>query len=251
MTKRSYTQRTLRLLWGLSNARCAYPECDRLLVARATDKDRAAVLGEGAHIIAISEVGPRGDSELSEKDRNDYENLILLCRHHHSLVDGQPNSFTPDQLRGWKNSHEEQVLDLFREEVASIGFSELEVVTQILLGPYEPEAEDFEVLHQEEKLERNGLSESVAILLKIGELRALDVRDFVDHMASVDSGYPERLKRGFVEEYRRLQEAGESGDQLFESLREFASGRSVDMRKQAAGLAVLVYLFDLCEVFER
>lgn len=225
MPSRNYSKRTLKLLWGLSQARCAYPECRELLIAHATDEDRAAVLGEAAHVIAFSDLGPRPHSEMSEEERNDYENLILLCRNHHALIDAQPHTFAPDEVRGWKASHEAWVRDVFAREVAAIGFAELEVVTQTLLGPFVPRESDFQVLHQEEKLRRNGLSQNVSMLLKIGELRAKDVRDFVDHVAALDPDFPSRLTKGFVDEYRRHREFGELGDELFESLRDFAADR--------------------------
>lgn len=77
-----------------------------------------------------------------------------------------------------------------------------------------------------------------------------EVEEFVEHVAIRDSRFPERLKAGFVAEYSRLKEQGFEGDSLFEALREFAYGRTRNFQKQAAGLAVLVYLFEKCEVFE-
>jgi hypothetical protein len=63
--------------------------------------------------------------------------------------------------------------------------------------------------------------------------------------------FPEKLKSGFLAEYQRLCTAGMTGDALFESLHKFSCGNSSDFRKAAAGLAVLSYLFEKCEVFER
>ena len=57
-----------------------------------------------------------------------------------------------------------------------------------------------------------------------------------------------RLKAGFVSEYKRLLEGGLKGDLLFMSLVRFAAGRSGN---ESAGLVVLVYLFESCEVFEK
>jgi len=80
--------------------------------------------------------------------------------------------------------------------------------------------------------------------------KAREVGSFVKEVASLDLHFPERLKSRFVEEYRRLLNEGFQGDELFETLMVFSSRGSSDFKQQAAGLAVLCYLFEKCEVFE-
>lgn len=55
----------------------------------------------------------------------------------------------------------------------------------------------------------------------------------------------------FVNEYNRLFMSGVSGNDLFFSFLKFASGNSQDFTQQAAGLTVLTYFFEKCEVFEK
>lgn len=53
-------------------------------------------------------------------------------------------------------------------------------------------------------------------------------------------------------EYERLKNAElMSGDELFNGLLDFASLGATDFKQRAAGLTVLVYLFEKCEVFEK
>ena len=59
------------------------------LFAEATDYDPVVVIGEMAHVAGASDGGPRADADLSAKERNDYENLILLCRNCHGRIDKQ------------------------------------------------------------------------------------------------------------------------------------------------------------------
>ena len=66
-----------------------------------------------------------------------------------------------------------------------------------------------------------------------------------------DINFGERLKQGFVNKYLELKKSGIEGDELFLSLFEFASNNSQDLKTQAAGLAVLTYFFETCEVFEK
>jgi len=104
---RKYTQRTVSLLYGLSGNRCAHPKCDNKIIAEPTDFDDEAVIGHIAHIHSCSSKGPRPflNGKPEEKQINGFENLILLCRHHHGEIDAQENTFTVDAIREWKKSH--------------------------------------------------------------------------------------------------------------------------------------------------
>jgi hypothetical protein len=77
-----------------------------------------------------------------------------------------------------------------------------------------------------------------------------EVEQFVQSVARLDSHFPERLKTGFVTRYNDFLANGVSGDALFEALHDFASCSSSNFDRQGAGLGVLCYLFQKCEVFE-
>jgi tetratricopeptide (TPR) repeat protein len=102
---RSYSQRDIKLLFALSRNRCAYPGCDNPIVADATEFDDAAVVGQIAHIVASSGRGPRGDPTFPPEQLDREPNLLLLCGHHHALVDAQDATYTVEQLRAWKREH--------------------------------------------------------------------------------------------------------------------------------------------------
>ncbi|MFI7131338.1 tetratricopeptide repeat protein [Nonomuraea sp. NPDC050153] len=72
--------------------------------------DQIASLGEIAHIVGDSPNGPRGVSPLTPEERNRCDNLILLCSHHHQLIDSQPKTWTVDRLLAMKQAHEQRVL---------------------------------------------------------------------------------------------------------------------------------------------
>lgn len=101
--------KTHKMLWGRSASRCSYPSCRRELVEDATETDDESVVGDMAHIVAEEERGPRGDSPLTEEQRNKYNNLILLCKIHHKLVDDQPTHYSVDALLSMKSDHEQWV----------------------------------------------------------------------------------------------------------------------------------------------
>lgn len=105
-TSRSYSDRTLKLLWGRSAGRCAMPECRVELFAEATDYDPVVVIGEIAHVAGAADDGPRGTPALTTAQRNDYDNLILLCQNCHARIDGQTGFYSIAKLKDIKQAHE-------------------------------------------------------------------------------------------------------------------------------------------------
>lgn len=95
------TDKTTKRLFALSGNICAFPGCALPIVEAA-----GPVTGEICHIAARSPGGPRYDPSQSDKDRNGFGNLLLLCRHHHKVVDEEPNIYSVDVLRHIKAIHE-------------------------------------------------------------------------------------------------------------------------------------------------
>lgn len=247
--RRSYADRDLKLLWGLAAGRCS--KCRCVVVAEATEADPCAILGEIAHIVAHGDSGPRADPGFPKAGRDRYENLILLCPNDHTLVDKQDSTFRTDDLRAWKRDHERWVVERLREEAPGVGFAELQVVTTALVHAAIAPTSDFTVLDPAEKMLRNGLTDRVRFDLNIGLSKAPEVESFVMHIAKMDADFPERLKAGFLDEYRRQRARGVEGDALFTALASFSSAGHEEFRYLAAGRIVLAYLFEKCEVFER
>jgi len=137
-------------------------------------------------------------------------------------------------------------------EMPSVTFDELDVVTKFILGmpPASPEI-SFNLTDIREKISRNNLTEEVNSLLTMGMGKVKEVGRFIEHNALLRPDFPEKLKAGFLTEYYRLLQDGIQGDALFENLHNFSCGYSSNFRKEAAGLAVLSYFFERCEVFER
>ncbi|MGO9768507.1 MAG: hypothetical protein ACLPSW_02920 [Roseiarcus sp.] len=106
MTARNYSQATLKLLFAASGNLCAYPGCSNSIVALATEESDPAVLGQICHIYAAADNGPRGKPGLTERERNSVDNLILMCGHHHPLVDKQYEDYPAEKLKAWKRTHE-------------------------------------------------------------------------------------------------------------------------------------------------
>ena len=98
------TAKTTKMLWGRAANRCAI--CRMELVMDATETDDLSVVGEACHIVAQSENGPRGSSEMTREQRDLYGNLLLLCNVYHKVIDDQPGEYTVERLREIKTTHE-------------------------------------------------------------------------------------------------------------------------------------------------
>jgi len=103
---RNYSDRTLKILWGRAAGRCAVPNCRVELLVDETDYDPIVVIGDIAHMAAASDVGPRADRNLSERERDQYENLILLCKNCHTRIDGQKHTNPILLIKKLKTDHE-------------------------------------------------------------------------------------------------------------------------------------------------
>lgn len=103
----SITDHTRKVLWSLSGNGCA--RCGAALVhPPEAAGDPHAIVGRECHIIAQAPSGPRGDAgERNELDGQ--QNLILLCANCHAVVDGHPERFPPETLRGIKAAHESKI----------------------------------------------------------------------------------------------------------------------------------------------
>lgn len=60
------------------------------------------MLGEICHIKAQSPDGPRYDSAQSDKDRHNFDNLLLLCSSHHKVIDDDLVTYTVEHLTTFK-----------------------------------------------------------------------------------------------------------------------------------------------------
>lgn len=98
------SDKTRKILWGRSGNRCAI--CKHALVIDATAEDSVSVVGDECHIVSSKVNGPRHDSSYPMDHFDVYENLILLCRIHHKMVDDQSETYATDILRQMKSNHE-------------------------------------------------------------------------------------------------------------------------------------------------
>ena len=228
MASRSIPIPDRQLLFGRSAAFCAFPGCGARLVADRTDVDPTRVLAEIAHILGHSDAGPRADSSMPDAERDKYDNLILLCPTHHTLVDKQSNTYTPDDLRSWKASLEAWADQRLTEGASDFRFAELTVICDALIAnasvaPSTP----LVVAQPGVKMAYNDLTDLVGFQMKLGLMQAPQVEQFLaEYAGRIDASFPGRLRKGFLTEYERLWDEGLRGDPMFFGLVNFATNSS-------------------------
>ena len=248
---RNYTRADRALLWAHSGGLCGFPECRVICVLPANDNDPSATIGQIAHIEANSDSGPRANPNLPHQDRNLYENLILLCATHHTLVDAQANTYTVEMLRTWKTAQEARYSDFLAQAMPNITFTELEAITNVLVNGEQLPLSPITVIPPPDKIARNGLTGQSILWFNMGLLQIQQVKNYVETTGSIDRTFVRRLTSGFIGEYQQQRQAGLQGDALFAAMFRFSVQGRTEFQYQSAGLAVLVYLFERCEVFEQ
>lgn len=106
------SQPVIKRLFARSGNCCAFPKCTSPLVQGVT------VVGEICHIKAASPRGPRYDPQQTAEERHNYDNLIVLCANHHTIIDDDPEAYTVERLIKMKVDHEGRSATLPEEEVS-------------------------------------------------------------------------------------------------------------------------------------
>ena len=237
------------------------PSCRQLLSSEPHD-DEYVMFGVAAHIAGERGGGTRGrssarfDPAMSDEERNSLANLLYVCRNCHERIDAHPRGereYPVARLLEIKAKHERAVAAAVDEGLATVTFAELAEATRwVTEVPPPPPDRDFSRVAIEDKIERNGLSRSSQNLIVTHIAVASQVRSFIQGLSQDDPGFPQRLKSGFLQHYHKLRASGmSSGEDLFNSMCMFARRGFGDFKTQCAAQAVLVYLFETCEVFER
>ncbi len=237
------------LLYTKCGRRCAMPDCQRDLLEK-TSGDKEIRISEAAHILPFSDRGPRASAHNDPDTRNLEKNLILVCANCHLIIDGDPETYTVEKLREIKNNHENKVLEKLNNNIPNVSFSELEDILKFLSSDQITIQNEYTLLTPTEKIKKNNLSNQVTQSIVRGMIGASQVSLYLEKHPDMQQG--RRIRERFMEEYDRLRnEKKLTDDSLFWALYDFASLHSNEPEKTRAGLSVIVYLFEKCEVFEK
>ncbi|MDO9578888.1 MAG: hypothetical protein Q7J16_13475 [Candidatus Cloacimonadales bacterium] len=113
MTKnqsRNYSILTIKRLYALSGNRCAFPGCERTFVNWEDDTNFS-------NICHIEDANPdthkadRFNPNMLDKERAEYQNLILFCPNHH-IETNDPSKYSVEILRKMKRDHEKKIASI-------------------------------------------------------------------------------------------------------------------------------------------
>jgi len=247
MSNRNIPQQVIKSLWSRSGGRCAMCKTEIILQEK---ENNPSPIGEMAHIKGVNPESARYDPNMSNEERNSYENLIILCPTCHTKIDKNPDKYTVEKLKKIKIEHEKWVREQLRINSSEVTFAELEVITKYLINASTLNyGQNLEIIPPKEKIERNRLSKEVENLITMGMLGIDQIRKYLNKNPDIE--FSDRLRKGFVGKYINLKREGLSGDDLFYELLNFASINSNNFKIKAAGLKILTYFFEICEVFEK
>lgn len=244
--KAKISSRYERLLHTKSGNHCAMCRC--LLVDGISNE--SACVGENAHIYGEKPGSARYDANLSDDYVNSYENLIFLCSSCHKKVDTEVNNFPPEKLFNLKKEHEEWVISKLEEGTNGFTFAELEVLAKHLMSirVATKKKPDYNLLAIEKKIDKNSL-QVVQNEINMGLTKITTIEDYLNR--NPDIYFSERLNDIMVQQYLELKSRCSDNVEIFNALWDITSGYYTQFNYRAAGLGILVYFFEKCEVFEK
>lgn len=154
---RKYTDKTLKRLFALSGNVCAFPGCNKSLVNEKNAKDSNI-----CHIEAANKDGERYNPNMSDLDRADYPNLILLCIQHHDETN-DVIKYPVDVLKKMKNDHETEQLSKSMQRNPSMLKNTINAISSLDFGELN-EIETLDLFDPKEKLRFNDLQRNVALI---------------------------------------------------------------------------------------
>lgn len=236
-------------LAAASGGTCPMPECNKPLFDPSPGR---GPLGVAAHIAGERPGSARHDPEMTPEARNAIGNLIYLCPDCHRLIDASPDEYPVERLQEIKATRERRFAEAMRDAIPNIGFPELDELARGFLDPSPaPSDGDFTLVPPEDKLTLNQLGAGSRLLIERGLGVAPQVKEFLASRHRTDSHFATRLKNRFLREYTDRYLQGHRGDDLFTLLCSAANRGHLDPLRQMVGIAVVSYLFESCDLFEK
>ena len=251
MSEAQITKPNIKKLWGKSGGRCAI--CKTEITETPNSCEQATpLIGVMAHICG-EKGGPgshRYDSSIIDKEKNSESNLMVLCPTCHAKIDNDEKQFTVEKLLEIKKSHEIWVQDGIREQMSNVTFAELEVTIGYLVNNTNNENDsEISFIKPKDKIAKNNLTADIDCLITSGMARVSDVKNYLS--SNPDMTFAERLRSQMISKYKELQENEKDANAIFYELLKYASHNSRDPKMHAAALSVVVYFFEVCDIFEK
>lgn len=93
VARKQFKDTDLKVLLTKSRGLCAFENCNKNLVLQDI------FVGDICHIEAAEPEGPRFNNNQDDDERRGIDNLILLCKEHHKLIDRDPLNYFVTHLK--------------------------------------------------------------------------------------------------------------------------------------------------------
>lgn len=189
-----------RLLLARSGGYCANPGCADPDLFPEVDAQHVPSVAQMAHVIARSRSGPRGESDLSASERDEYENLVLLCPRCHALVDKMKlaGTYSVSLLRQWK----ERLEDSVRRAVGVRRFRTREELNDEVAALLRKNHGIFRTYGPESKFAENPLSDAPDMWRKLVREEVLPTNRRVLELVDANRALLSPDERELVEDFR-------------------------------------------------
>lgn len=247
---------TQRVLFSESAGICSLPDCNMPIVF---DKK----VGKGhysnlAHIEAYSKKGPRFNPKLSVEQRNSEENIIIVCANCHKKIDTDTETYTVEALKKIKQNHIARI-KLIKENMIHFDYDDLIYASRSILDSRKNESKtekvkieynvNYDIKPIDYKIRKNDMSFISKNNIVAAMLQQETVVEFISHMSKENENFAYELLSTLKEHYNKFK-IEYSGDMLLTKLyTQFI--KPLSDKQQSACLAIIVYFFTICELFEK
>jgi len=184
---RGYTRTTLKKLFALSGNTCAFPACTKKMV-----NEKNAIDSCICHIEAANEGGERYNPVMTDAERADYKNLILLCPQHHDETN-DVNKYTVEVLQDMKRNHESQYTHEVINKNPSMLLNVINAIAEINFYP----SNDILVLNEydiNEKIKYNEL-----------KINSKIIKEYRVYQSKLNGLYDELTSQGSIKKEKLLE----------------------------------------------
>lgn len=189
---RQYKPSTIRRLDTLSGNRCYAPNCNKKLIA----EDGKTIVSKICHIEAASKNGPRYNPKMTDDERRAFENLILLCDEHHSIIDNPENEkdYPVSLLQEWKKLHESITLENKLIENPNLLAQAINIIANIDLDENFEQSENTQAFEIDTKISYNNIQKNRYL-----------IEEYKVYYGKIDTLYDELEKSGSFKKDKLLR----------------------------------------------
>ena len=242
------------ILYSEACAQCSMEECNEDLTFPIYDGKSS--LENIAHIEALNEGGARFNPNLPIEDRNSENNLMLICPNCHKKIDDDPKKYTVEYLKDMKRNHIRKMKLIKDNSSVNFNYDDLYIASKHILDEElhiskkdNYFSEDYTNLEINYKMNKNNLTNISKNNIINGIAQQHMVERFFVDMSKEDSLFFDKINASLKNCYMDLNKKY-SGDSLFFQMYEHYKNGLTETQIGAC-LAIIVYFFTICELFEK